>query len=570
MKKIKMLALLLSGSIVLSCGAGCGSLLDDPINSTDSGTKTILKVGIFNGDFGTDWLTDMELSFEERYSSYSFEEGKTGIDVQITPGNAEMQETQVIASMGTSGFDMYWGNYKIRNFNLQGKVANITDVVTNSMAEKYAPFWSDLGETQTIAEKMNADVKNYVLYADAGMNGVPSGDYYGIPWYFANYGLAYDVDLFYEEGFYVDANGNFIAGTNGDKSKEAAVDEQKSVGQDGIKGTYDDGLPVTYDDFKDLIARMGSDITPMIWCATTTGYRRGYLASFWANYEGASDFRINVTASGVDSTLGEITPATGYKLMDQAGRLKTLEFVEDVIRNNWFDISGQQATSNREAQDKFLNSKYNAEAGSSDRIAMLMEGIWWEKGASQTLKDMEKYGDEYKNRRFGLMTYPRMDENASKDGMVLVSSSPDMNIIINKATRKFDAAAAFLLYTTTDECMAKTTVNSGAPRPYKYSISGDLQKEMSFFKRCEWSYFRDAVQNNRIVYTSNAGEFSAQNPRAVEDDFGFKKACMVKGELISYNNAFTAFYDNPSLTATDFAAALKTAVTDGWSGFWGK
>ena len=152
----------------------------------------------------------------------------------------------------------------------------------------------------------------------------------------------------------------------------------------------------------------------MCWAGSLSGYRTGFFNSLWANYEGVNDWYINVTGEGNDSEFGEITLANqnGYLTSGQKGRLSALTFAEYVINEQWWDTDASSATTNYDSQDRFLQSKYYSERSNSvKRIAMFIEGGWWENEAKTTIETMaNQNGGEYVNRRFGVMTYPRMDD----------------------------------------------------------------------------------------------------------------------------------------------------------------
>ena len=85
LKRISALCLagLLGSSVTIL--AGCGDVGD---GNEDNKNKTPLNIKIFNGGLGTVWIKELEASFESKFENVSFEEGKTGVDVNITPNKA--------------------------------------------------------------------------------------------------------------------------------------------------------------------------------------------------------------------------------------------------------------------------------------------------------------------------------------------------------------------------------------------------------------------------------------------------------------------------------------------------
>lgn len=60
--------------------AGCG----DGKRGIDE-TKTQLYVGVYDGGLGTDSVYSLAKRFEEKYAEHSFQAGKTGVEVIVTP-----------------------------------------------------------------------------------------------------------------------------------------------------------------------------------------------------------------------------------------------------------------------------------------------------------------------------------------------------------------------------------------------------------------------------------------------------------------------------------------------------
>lgn len=547
---------LLSGLLTLAVATtslvsltGCKNDLwgDDGID-VDT-TKTQLYAVTYNGGWGGEWLEVLGKEFEEIYKDTSFEDGKKGVQVVIKLGKGDVTGDSLKNLMTTTDYDIFFSTFDLRQYNLEKKLMDVTDVVTNTMDAKYAKVWSDLGETKTIAEKIDPTLRDYVLYADDN-----SGKYFGIPMYSSFYNMIYDVDLFYEKGLFIKErldNGDlvFTTETDGNKLLETEVDEEKWVGQDGIKGTSDDGLPMTMEDFTRVCEKMkANNITPFLWSGSLDAYIQGFATSFWANYEGADNFKVAVSANGTDSNLGAITPETGYKLTGQRGRLQALSFCEKVVRNNWYAEVCFGGNNHYETQSTYLMSKYQAKnSTSSKRIAMLIEGGWWEHECKDVAATMEsQYGDEYKDRRFGVMTYPWMDGNASKSGYTVVAVTPFANVAIRENPKQKELAQLFFAYTTTERALRTYTRMTGSTRCYDYDLTAEDLSEMSYYKQSLWGYYKDAKANGRVVYNATAGKFGEKNAQYVADAFGVA----VKG-VGGYQqvNPFKLFHDNTTLTA---------------------
>ena len=238
MKRNKIMALALASLMSVGVLTGCqkrpggiGGKVEK--ESVADKTKTVLNVATFDGGVGHEWLEEAALRFEDMYKDVSFEDGKKGVDIVVAYDKDNYGGTTLADK--TLNKDVYFTEgveyYKYVN---AGKVADITDVVTGSMEQ--------FGETGTIADKLDENMKAYLT--------AKNDKYYMLPFYDGFYGFMYDVDLFEQEGFYVDEYKDNIIRQPGES--QADYDARKSAGPNGVKGDYDDGLPATYEDFIDL------------------------------------------------------------------------------------------------------------------------------------------------------------------------------------------------------------------------------------------------------------------------------------------------------------------------------
>lgn len=570
---------LLSGLLTLAVAttslvtlAGCDTFKDPDAIEVDT-TKTQLYAVTYNGGWGGEWLEVLGKEFEEIYKDTSFEEGKKGVQVVIKLGKGEVTGDALKNLMTTTDNDIFFSTFDLRQYNLEGKLMDVTDVVTNTTDSKYDKVWKDLGETKTIEEKIDPTLREYVLYASNSTYSDPGRKYFGIPMYSSFYNMIYDVDLFYEEGLFIkdrNADGSIVwcTASNGDKSKEDQIDNEKWAGQDGIKGTSDDGLPMTMDDFNFLCTKMQNrNITPFLWSGSIDGYIQGFATAFWANYEGADNFKVAVSSSGTDSNLGEITPQTGYKLVKQQGRKQALKFCEAVVRNNWYAEDCFGSGDHYATQNTYLRSKYQASSvAGAKRIAMLIEGGWWEHECKDVAATMESsYGPEYANRRFGVMSYPWMDEDASKSGYTIVAVTPFANVAIRENPKQKELAELFFAYTTTEHGLRTYTRMTGSTRCYDYDLTADDLAQMSYYKQSLWGYYKDAKANGRVVYNCATGEFSENNPQYVAGSFGVAVALTGQnGVTCAEVNPFKVFKNNKSLTADQYYQATVDRFTESY------
>lgn len=494
-KKFLSLALAIMMAISsLALFTACDEEWDVEINED----QTQLFIGIYDGGFGHEWLQKLADEFEELYKDKSFEDGKQGVQIIIDPKKTEYQSTQLQASISTGINDMYFSTVEVVNFVRDDLLLDVTDAVTTPLTE--------YGDNRSIADKLNPIIKEYTLGVTASKN-----KYYSIPNYIAFPNITYDVDFFEEKKLFFDSNGNWTSGKGTDNSK--------SVGQDGKANTYDDGLPVTWNDYKKLIAQIKLFGTPFIWNGAYNWYRLDILTALWANYEGANNFSLNIDFNGTDSNLGPINGTNGYLLQKQEGKRHALVFAEHIMKDeNNYAASSFGSSTHMAAQDEFLYSKKKANEGSAKRIAMLWEGNWWENEAKNTIVGMAESDSSYANRRFGIMPFPQMDDNANKN-YVMYALSPNASVVIRKNAEQPELAKMFMRYTSTDEALRLYTRETGAIRDMDYKLTDDDLSQMSYYKQKIWELY--SAEKTTVVYTNDTSSFSQAHPSFLRGAWSF-------------------------------------------------
>ena len=314
-------ALSLSLCAVFACSAfsacGGGGSRKEQVNEL----KTQLYVSNYDGGFGSDWLYNAKAEFEKLYENESFEEGKQGVQIWITP--SELNGPALIDSVKGAreqlfvAQSVYYYDYLAKDLML-----DITDVVTGSLSE--------FGENKTIKDKLLPEQENFLKV---------SNKYYAIPHYFGANGIVYDVELFDKCKAFIGADGNF-----GKKSTDSGL----SLGGDGVANTPDDGLPATYDQFYKLCERIGANgYTPIIWSGEhqfNVGFTTVSVAAeangakntkILYDFNGTSDRVISSIATNgtvsYESNSYAITLDNGYKAYAQAGNYYALDFIDKII-----------------------------------------------------------------------------------------------------------------------------------------------------------------------------------------------------------------------------------------------
>ena len=158
-KLIKLLCLVLcvviAGSTFIGCGGDSGKKVDK--------NKTQLYVSNYDGGFGDEWLYSAKENFEALYENESFEEGKTGVQVWITP--SELNGPSLINSvLGAREQVFIAQSVYYYDYLSSGCMLDISDVVTGSLNE--------FGEDNTIENKLLKEQQDFLKVG---------GKYYAVP-----------------------------------------------------------------------------------------------------------------------------------------------------------------------------------------------------------------------------------------------------------------------------------------------------------------------------------------------------------------------------------------------------
>ena len=493
----KMSKKMLAGVLALCMSVatmGCGNSLLGDTEEADS-AKTQLYVYNYDGGYGSKWLQNIKQRFEEAYADYEGENGKVGVQLIIENGKTHGAEFETSIS-GSRHEVIFTENVQYYDFVNQELLYDLTDVLTTPLEE--------YGENQSIFDKFTAEQQAFYKNDE--------GKIYGVPYRFDIQGIVYDMDLFEEFSLYMAKGGcpseycEFTQKNNAEPATGSfteyaytdGVDEgSRSAGPDGLYGTADDGLPGTYEEFFVLCKEMTTyGVTPFIWSGQ---YRENYLQrnfqAMVADFEGLEDYTLKYTFDGVanhlvdsiadDGTIRYKAPTTitadnGYLMSSSAGTYYASQFMESLIKGGYYDASCFSLTvSHQDAQSDYLNSKYTA-----NRIAFLMDGIWWENEASATFEELQiKYeGAGKMERNFGLLTMPK----ATMEQIGEPTTSCDFLSLLcmvngNISDDKKELAELFVRFCFTEENNRAFNVDTGCPRSISYTLTDEDKSQLSTF-----------------------------------------------------------------------------------------
>ena len=546
MKKTRVVSLMLCGLLATSFAA-CGGDGEDSLPPEAEG-KTVLKVAVYEGGLGTAWMTQAAEAFGEIYKNKSFEEGKTGVYVDV---QAHKQFNGSTLLTGTIDKDLYFTeDVNYYTHVSRGNFADITDIMTESL-DVY-------GENGTIADKLTSNLKSYLTAKD--------GKYYAVPFYDGIYGLIYDRDLFNDNYWFFDADGEI--GVNEQGLDINGEDLGLSNGPDNKAGTaFDNGMPATYAQFDDLMYEMTAvGKVPFTYMGSGTAYIPRAMNSWWSDYEGLDAMNVNYTLDGtidiVDSINNgvvttkqvKIDQTNGYLLQKQAGKYYALSFLEKLLKKT--DNYKVNKDDHMMAQRKFVRGALT----SDDDFAMLFDGIWWENEARAALEDCYKeFGKGRMERRFAFLPIPKANETelAKEKGQTLMSLNQSFGFI-NAKTNKMELAKEFMQFLHTDAQMSAFTRETSVLRSFNYTVAASDEAQMSYFGKS----VMETKRNSNVIYPCSNLSIINNNPGTF---FADSWAWKTKIGTSSISDPFAAFRSD--YTAEQYFngyAAVYTPET--WAG----
>lgn len=525
-------------SILGSCGFGERTQSYDP-------NKSQVVVGLMQGGVGRAWLDEIAANYMTDHP-----------DVEIVipdPKSSEYNNNNLQTSIETSGIDIYFVNdIYLRDFVARGYVKDITDIVTEE---------DENG--RSIAGSINNDLLREAFQVN--------GRYYGLPYFMTTFNTVYDVDLFESRNLYYNE-----AGTGFVKS----VTETRSAGPDGKPDTSDDGLPATYSQFKELLAEMRrQNIIPYVWCGKHVYYQQRMLAGWWADYEGADNFNLNMTFDGeytfpagtlTDEEVAEygatvngdgtqtvtITDENAFLLQKQPGKKYGTQLAYDIMSNslNYSANAPSPSQTNIMAQDEYLNST------TTDKpIAFICEGGWWENEARLTFNAMARDDEQYAygTRRFASLPIPKADDGSSAEGRTIFVGGTRSSVIINEHATHPDLAVDFFKYLHSDEAMNIFLKHTGVARPYNFELDDSVYDSLTYFQKEQYDLMND--ENVGLAFF----DLSTNDLRLNNISY-FNSWLWTSKVDTTWNDPLTAFYNDQNLTVDEYFDGLSAYYEGTW------
>ncbi len=526
MKKTKIICLILSVLLSVTSLAACGSRGGGGVEIDE--TKSLLNIGVFEDGVGSYFVDEYIEDFTEYYKNTQFEDGKMGVQVLKEAKKDEFKAETLKTTMPYLSNVLWFVPGAPNDFMGSNLIVDITDIMTEEIYDDNGDLAEITGNeaTKSILSSMDARYDDFINF---------DGHYYSIPWRTYFYGTTYDADLFNNQRLYFLKNGQI--GANWSNIEQ----ENCSSGPDGEWGTSDDGMPNTWNDFMKLLDYMvGKGITPFTWAGVEDYQRRGFYNDVWANYEGANDYALNYSYNGTDTQLGEINSSNYTKLKNQTGRLAGIKASYDITSKSTYYSSNASKNTYTQAQFEFANS-----AVQTKKIAMLLEGSFWEIESKKVFDDMSNGGTlpqfAYGNREFRWLPIPNfvdvdgvpnqtktVNANGEYDRVLKGTAAHKTSICIASRAdvENYDVqlklAKLFIKFIHSREQLANFTKNTGGCwRPFNFTATKEEIAEWPGVAKSIYKFIEegativdnlpiaDYMRSNQELYAEGRWDFRA-------------------------------------------------------------
>ena len=486
MKKMmkRVSAIILASSALLGMAA-CGGKLKE---EEGDDKRPSIYVSVFNGGYGREYIDTIVSDYNKEHPENKY---------KIAVRSSKDEFTTVLSNLqaGTASYDMFYTNshaYKLINARL---LEDITDV-WNSKPD---------GSDRTIAEMMIGKEDYQKAYSDK------AGNLYAVPLQESIRGFVYDHEMFVKYGLLFNEAGNFITSPT----------ETLSKGKDGILGTYDDGHPITEAQWAAMVNKATAAFG---YAFNYTGKFSNYLNDVYemisAQYDGVDKYMMNWTFDGTyDFGDGRgsqtITLDNGYEVVKMKGNQKALEFMDTYlackdtklgITNKYtYPSASANSYSHTDAQNDFIS--FTAQ-NKKTKIAMLIEGDWWENESKTMFNalEAEKITDyAYRTHDYRFMTLPYFEGQAENVNVYAIAENMYMGLKKQTDEEKKAICKDFMVYSYQPKYIQNFTVVSGGVMPYDVELTPEQKAQLSPFVNNFLSIYRDHEHNkfiNTMLYNN--------------------------------------------------------------------
>lgn len=505
---------------------------------------TTISVHYFNGGLGSDWINEVIADFEETFENVSFEDGKTGVHVALTP-DKEFNELATSMATGAESADLIYTAESdiVSLLNTQGIIYDATEIVTEKVYDENGELKLNAAgdgfeiQTSSMYDRMLPYAQTaYNLDGTKWDNNTVDGISVNvIPYEDTLAGIIIDYDL-YEELC----------------NKYGIVDQMTGYKFEGDAVA----MPGTWDEFFNLLNRIRDGESH------SAGGYSGFMYSI-DYYTGAIENAVIADVDGTDEGVTDKTQYSGIRMYDtydgmydfdgdgtkettittdnayMLTQTRGYEAMTEVAARlfssssfgNHYDNGVTNNPTYSTAQMNYIMSKTSQTA---PRILAILEGDWWENEARQNFDSMGAINEEdgYGKRTFRLMPIPHMSDEEVEAGKAykVGGFSSIYPLILNAKTltgnaAKEKVAKLFVQFQHSQSQLRTFTKWSGSVRPYMYTVTDDIKNQMTPFAqsileiqmedrkedgKIEIVRRNQLTQDDEVRLTSSAIDFSSK------------------------------------------------------------
>lgn len=552
------------------------------IQKIDKNKKQIY-VSVFDGGYGHAWLDSAAADFNKLAEFQKYE-------VIINPSKTEEGYIYESFQSGTPMADVFFTSnlYNIKEMIANNYVLDLSDVYEKDVD----------GNGKTIEQKM----KNPELYKEAfsdslskkeGVYMLPNGDsfihfiydhqnFVDNGWLFT--ATTSDEAMLSEQGFQFTKSGNaYYFDSCNHSTNYNEGDRILSAGKDGKFGTYDDGQPVDIEQWETMLSKIkGSGNKAFLWSSRFSDCTMPVSTSIVAQYEGVDNFDLLYSYNGTyhnsnasaDSPLPDgqqINENNAYLLWNMDGFYESFDFMKKYMCGTGYYHSSCVgiSASQTDAQNEFLMGYDMPE---ERKVAMLVDGIWWENEARPTFESISVTSPSrgYGKRDYRVMLTPNLpgqigvrDDNG---GSVLCMSDTGAVFAYNsKDAEKNEVAKEFIAFSCKDEYLRQFVTTVGASRPFNITLTDEDLASMTPFARNVWEIMND---KENIEFVRPNVSALLNNINCISDKRGnlFNAEIPEKNGRRTYSMPLTGLFRTDN-SAADYAKYCADYYATRWSNY---
>lgn len=476
-----------------------------------SDTMSILNIHVYNGGLGRDWLDAVAADFMDTFKDVSFEEGKTGVYIEVT-ADKQLESATLMATGADRNDIFYTADHDLYDYINLNVPMDITDIVTepvydadgNLTLNATGDGWAT--QTTSLYDRMLPYFQDAYNVAEKYPDEAHDGRlFYGVPFEDSISGFVLDYDLY------------------------AELVTRYRLEMTGYKYSGDEvAMPGTWDEFFALLDQIRTSnnqeyssfiyamdyYTSPIQTAILADVEGDAFMEMLNRYEGSYDFGEGEVTLG-STNMYEILKADGYRKAVEVG-VKLFSSTQSGV--NHYDQQIMQGVSFGGAQQSFVMSK--ASTSGKQRILSILEGDWWENEARASFNSMGNLNpaDGYGQRNFRMMPIPHFtaEEVSAGKPYKFGGFSSGYPAVVNRLTVEGDPVKEklvrlWLQFQHSRESLKTFTTHSGSSLAYDYDLTeAELEALTPFARSIVEVHQQDVAEDGML-------EIVRSNPLARSD-----------------------------------------------------